>query len=266
MTKIKGIDVSYHNGTIEWNKVKRDVDFVMIRAGYGRGNIDKKFHEYSIGCEKNGIPYGYYWFSYAYTPEMAVAEADYCCDAIACFSPTYPIVFDFEYGSINYAKSHGYNLKPADVVAICRAFLDRVEERGYYAMFYSNDDFLEHYGLKELIDRYALWIAKWSNNPPTYNYGIWQYGTGRVNGIEGNVDLDTSRKNYHQIISSLYDFGNERKMQVALGMSNEWWNKYVLIAKRAIVGIYNDFEVTQICAKNGMDENIVRKVMDILYA
>ena len=265
MTKSKGIDVSYHNGIIEWETVRKYVNFAMIRAGYGRGNIDEKFYRNSVECERNNIPYGYYWFSYAYTPEMAIMEADYCCDLITPFSPTYPIAFDFEYGSIEYAKRHGYNLTAEDVVAICTAFLNRVEERGYYAMLYSNIDFLERYNLKSLTDRYALWIAKWSNTPPSsYKYGIWQYGIGEIEGV-GKVDMNVCVKDYDKIISSLYKFANDKKISIALSMGESWWNKYVLLAKRILVGIYSDLEAQEICVHNGMDYDIVEKIMDVIY-
>lgn len=265
MTKIKGIDVSHHNGTIDWKKVKKRVDFAIIRAGYGKGNVDKRFYENSIGCESNNIPYGYYWFSYAYTPEMAKKEADYCCDLIKVFSPTYPICFDFEYGSLKYAEKHGYKLSSTDIIAICKAFLDRVEERGYFAMFYSNPDFLENYELKTLIKRYALWVAKWGNNPPPYNYGIWQTGTGTVEGINGEVDINYSLRNYHDIISALYKFSTEQKIRIAMTMTDEWWNKYVLTAKRALNGIYDDIELDKICHAYNMDINLVNAIIEALY-
>ena len=68
----RGIDVSYHQGNIDWASVKASgVEFAMLRAGYGQGNIDKKFHEYAKECTRLGIPFGVYWFSYAYNPTMA---------------------------------------------------------------------------------------------------------------------------------------------------------------------------------------------------
>ena len=264
MTKLKGIDVSYHNGTIDWNEVSKTVDFAIIRAGYGKGNTDKKFFENSIGCEKANIPYGYYWFSYACTPEMAEKEADYCCDLINAFSPTYPICFDFEYGSLNYAKKCGYELTSSDIVAICKAFLDRVEKRGYYAMVYANPDFLENYGLKELMNRYALWIAKWSNNPPSYKFGIWQYGTENIKGV-GTVDVNISLKDYHSIISKLMTVNKDVKMDVALSLKDEWWKRYISLAKRGLVGIYSDLELEEICMHNRMDYDVLLALMEVIY-
>ena len=75
----KGIDVSRWQGTIDWEKVKADgVEFAMLRAGYGQGNIDAQFERNAGECTRLGIPFGVYWFSYAYTPAMARREAQ-CC-------------------------------------------------------------------------------------------------------------------------------------------------------------------------------------------
>ena len=79
---MKYIDVSAHQGEIDWEKVKGSVDGVIIRAGYGKNNIDKYFRRNVSECNRLGIPCGAYWFSYAYTPEMAQAEADYLISAV----------------------------------------------------------------------------------------------------------------------------------------------------------------------------------------
>ena len=263
-TRMKGIDVSRHNGDIDWTKIKKTIDFAIIRAGYGAGNLDKKFIRNAVECERNAIPYGFYWFSYAYTPAMAKREADYCCDAIRSLNPTFPICFDFEYGSLDYAQQNGYNLKNDEIVNIAKAFLDRVEERGYYAMIYSNPDFLENKGLKVLVPRYDLWIAKWSQTEPAYDYGIWQYGTTKID--EAVFDANISVKNYPEIISRMNNFPMEDKWKVMNGMPKEWWSKYLMIAKRALLGIYNDLQLDEICLTENLDRVLLNKVMEIIYA
>ena len=70
-----GVDVSTHNGVVNWELAKQNIDFAIIRAGYGKNNIDKCAKQNVEGCEKNGIPFGLYWFSYAYTVDMARNEA-----------------------------------------------------------------------------------------------------------------------------------------------------------------------------------------------
>ena len=95
-----GIDVSRHQGTIDWNSVKPNIDFAIIRAGFGKNNIDAKARRNVSECERLGIPYGLYWFSYALHPEMAKKEAEYMIDFIGEHRPEYPIVYDFEYDTV----------------------------------------------------------------------------------------------------------------------------------------------------------------------
>lgn len=99
-----GIDVSKWQGKINWSKAKKYIDFAIIRAGYGKGNVDE-YANYNIEqCEKYKIPYGLYWFSYAYNKDMAEREADYLLRVIGYHKPEYPLYFDFEYDSVDYAK------------------------------------------------------------------------------------------------------------------------------------------------------------------
>ena len=98
-----GIDVSKWQGKINWSKAKKYIDFAIIRAGYGKGNVDE-YANYNIEqCEKYKIPYGLYWFSYAYNKDMAEREADYLLRVIGYHKPEYPLYFDFEYDSVDYA-------------------------------------------------------------------------------------------------------------------------------------------------------------------
>ena len=79
---IKGIDVSEHNGVIDWEKVKAsNVEFAMIRAGYGR-TVDLRFKRNAEECNRLGIPFGVYWFSYALNAIGAALEADVCLETI----------------------------------------------------------------------------------------------------------------------------------------------------------------------------------------
>ena len=73
----RGIDLSTHNQVTDWDKVRQAVDFIILRAGYGAGNIDEKLVPYAAACMEKGIPLGLYWFSYAYTVDMARREAQY---------------------------------------------------------------------------------------------------------------------------------------------------------------------------------------------
>lgn len=199
---IQGIDVSEHQGTINWAQVKAsDRKFAMVRAGYGFSTVDPQFRRNASECNRIGFPIGAYWFCYATNPESAVIEADGCLNAIADYRMDYPICYDIEQASIDYAANNGVTITPALATAIVRAFCDRIEERGYYAMYYSNRNFLNTYLPRDFSDRYALWYAYYNNSFDGTNCGMWQStDRGRVPGISGNVDLDTCFVDYPTVI------------------------------------------------------------------
>lgn len=200
---MKYIDVSEHQGVIDWEQVKGNVDGVIIRAGYGRNNIDKQFVRNISECNRLGIPCGVYWFSYAYTPDMAKKEAEYCLAAIKPYRVELPVCFDFEYDSVSYAKTHGMTATPTLVNALVKAFCGAVEAAGYYSMVYANPDFLSRYMTD--VGAYDLWLASWPNvvdaSKPPRKCGIWQWGGSAVPGISGNVDTNEAYKDYRGIIA-----------------------------------------------------------------
>ena len=200
----KYIDISYYQGTPDFEKVKKEVDGVIIRAGYGQNNIDKKFVRNITECNRLGIPCGVYWFSYAWTEEMAKKEAQYCLEAIKPYRVELPVCFDFEYDSVNVAKNSGVTITKKLATSLVHAFCQTIEAAGYYAMNYTNKDYLSRYFDNTTL-RYDLWLAQWPNVPdlnnPPDGCGIWQYSSkGKVNGIAGNVDMDVAYKDYASII------------------------------------------------------------------
>ena len=205
----KGIDVSEWQGTIDWDKVKAaGIEFAMIKAGSGRNRVDPEFKRNISECNRLGIPCGVYWFSYAYTEELAHNEAKYCLEAIAPYKLDYPVAFDFEYDSVNNAAKLGIEITREMASSFARAFLEDIEAARYYAMLYTNSDYLKRYFDQDLAKRYDVWLAMWQANPnlndkPTQAGGIWQYSdTGNVPGISARVDLDAAYYDYPGIISA----------------------------------------------------------------
>lgn len=203
----KGIDVSQWQKTINWDKVKASgVQFAMIRAGYGQNNIDTQFERNISECNRVGIPCGVYWFSYAYTEAMAIREAEYALDAVAPYKLDYPIAFDFEGDSANYAAKNGVTVTKTLVSAMARAFCKRLEQAKYYAMVYTNPSYLSTYFDTEIPKQYDIWLAQWPSNPdpsskPALAGGIWQYtNSGDVNGISTRVDMNAAYYDYPEII------------------------------------------------------------------
>lgn len=133
--------------------------------------------------------------------EDARKEADGCLEVIAPYRMEYPICYDIEHASLTYAEQNGVTFTPSLATQIVKAFCDRIEERGYFAMYYSNQNFLETYLSRDLNRRYALWFARYGSRYDGIDYGIWQYtSTGSIPGITGNVDLDTGYVDYASVI------------------------------------------------------------------
>ena len=196
--KEKGIDVSYHNGTLDFDKMT-DIDFVIVRAGYGKNNIDKKFKEYMKKLSKTKKKVGIYWFSYAYTEAMAEKEADYCLKAIKNYDIDYPVFFDWEYDSYNYALKN--NVKPTKSL-ICKMtdrFCQTIKLNGYETGFYFNkDDFDKFYKSFAIAKPYYLWYARYNKEMGKLpvNVDIWQYtSSGGIDGTIKKFDVNYSNIN-----------------------------------------------------------------------
>ena len=201
----RGIDVSVHQGKIEWNKVS--ADFVILRAGYGRtiSQKDPTFEDNYKGCKDNNIPCGVYWYSYALTEEDAIKEAKTCLEAIKGKTFEYPIYFDVE-------EDSQFNLGKEKVSAIIKAFLDYVEKAGYWVGLYMSKYYLETYVTEDIRKRYAVWVAQYSSSC-TYSgqYGMWQYSVAgntkhdianvkSVSGVKGECDCDYCYADYPTLI------------------------------------------------------------------
>ncbi|MGN1340141.1 MAG: glycoside hydrolase family 25 protein [Oscillospiraceae bacterium] len=201
---IKGIDVSYAQGAIDWNAVKESgVEFAMLRASRGpvsssRPSAEDTTFQYNVvEATKAGLYVGVYHYLYAETVADAKKEAQFFLKTIEPYKITYPVVLDVE-------EQSQANLGKKKLTKIVKAFLDEIKAAGYYGMLYSNKTWLTQYlDMPELSD-YEVWLAQW-NTVPTYtgDFGIWQYSSkGIVSGIDGYVDLNLSYKNYAKIIKN----------------------------------------------------------------
>jgi GH25 family lysozyme M1 (1,4-beta-N-acetylmuramidase) len=194
--QIKGIDVSYHNGTIDWSKVKQSgVIFAMIRLGYGTtkgGIVDTKLDYNYKQAKKNGIKIGFYLYSYADNVKEAKKEAIFTEKLLKEYSDfDYPIAFDFENSYRNKEKYKKANTK------IITTYCDYLESKGYDTCVYSYLSFFKKAVNCDTVSKYGIWLARWTFDPKTYNSGgipnveMWQYSdNGRISGIGGAVDLN----------------------------------------------------------------------------
>ena len=186
----KGIDVSEHNGQIDWNKVKNtDVNYAIIRCGYGMNqtNQDDRKWSYNVSeCERLGIPYGVYIYSYADSVQKAASEAEHVLRLIEGKKLTYPIYYDLEEIKVRNKVS------AAEIAKIAETFCNKIEAAGYTVGIYANTDWFTNYLTDATFNNYKKWVAQY-NYKCTYSgkYLMWQCSDkGSVNGITTAVDLN----------------------------------------------------------------------------
>ena len=188
MSTIKGIDISQYQKDVDFKKVKASgIDFVIIRAGYGKyvKQKDPQFETHYKNAKAAGLDVGVYWYSYALGVEDAKLEAQACLSVIKGKKFEYPIYFDLEERN-QFAKGRTF------CDSLVKTFCGEIEKAGYFAGLYISRSPLQQYISTSVANEYALWIAEYASKC-NYNgtYGMWQYSsTGMVSGISGNVDCD----------------------------------------------------------------------------
>lgn len=194
----KGIDVSQHQGKIDWEKVAGDgVEFAFIRVGfrgYGTGKLveDEQFENNIKGALANGIKVGVYFFSQAITQEEVLEEAEFVLDKIAPYRVECPIVFDVEKVADKDGRMNLISVEERTNITL--SFCQTIEAAGYQPMIYHN---MEMAGLLldlETLENYEKWFAYYGTDLYyPYDYKVWQYSdNGTVAGIDGPVDLNIS--------------------------------------------------------------------------
>ena len=184
---ILGLDISKWNGNIDWKAVKEaNIDFVIIRAGYGTGYVDPYFKKNIESAIKNNLMVGIYWFSYAHSYQGAKLEAEKCYKTIKKYKDniSLPVFWDFEYDSVNYARKHGYSISNKLASGMADTFCTTIKNKGMRAGIYTNIDYSKRYFTKKVLNKYHCWVAQWTSNC-TYkeHYIIWQCTDNfRING------------------------------------------------------------------------------------
>ena len=205
---MKGIDISSWQGNVNMKRVRDEggVKRVILRAGWGKNNIDPKYAANAQAMLNLDISGGIYWFSYAYTEQMATNEGKYAVEAAKKYWKKCYIAFDFEYDSVNYARKNGVNPTKQMATAFAINFLTEVQNAGFIPMLYLNQDYWNNYldveKIKQFIPGLKVWYACWYNANKTdivkdlsdsikAKIDVWQYSSkGSVPGINGNVDMD----------------------------------------------------------------------------
>ena len=203
-----GIDISAHQGDIDLEALKSQIDFVIIRVGYGvSGTIDKKFKRNADLCKSLGIPMGFYWYSYALDVAGAEKEANAFLNAIAPYTPEYGCWFDME-DADGYKKKNGM---PSNETLrdICYKFCEIVEAAGYYTGVYASESWLENQLAGDRLSRFDKWTAQWPttlggkqkglsvNADSRDDVSIWQFTSqAKFDGYNSNLDADYAYKTF----------------------------------------------------------------------
>lgn len=199
VSTVRGVDVSKYQGVIDWAKVKAaGYDFAMIRAGargYGGGQLtlDDNFVLNMTGAKAAGLDVGVYFFTQATTKEEAVEEANFTVGALLNYGVTYPVAVDVEW--IENDKARTDDLTPEERTELALTFCETVKSFGYTPMIYATRDMLVAGMLPGKLTDYEVWLSDdyepQDGTDYPYMFGMWQYSkTGKVDGIEGDVDLN----------------------------------------------------------------------------
>lgn len=211
-----GIDISTHQGKINLAALKDKIDFVIIRVGFGvSGTIDNKFKRNADLCKSLGIPFGFYWYSYALNEAGAEAEANAFLKAIE------PYKNDYSYGCwFDMEDADGYKRRkgmPSNEMLrkICARFCSIVENAGYYVGIYASSSWFNNQLKGEELNKYDKWIAQWPTSggkqkgldvkpESRNNLNLWQFTSDAyIEGYGGRLDANYAYRDYPAIINSM---------------------------------------------------------------
>lgn len=199
----RGIDISAHQGNIDLSALKSQIDFVIIRVGYGtKGTIDNKFTRNANLCRDLGIPVGFYWYSYALDVEGAKKEAQAMINAIAPYKDIvkFGVWFDME-DADGYKKKNGMPSNQT-LRQMCAAFCEATENAGYYSGIYASESWFNNQLKGSEVTPYDKWVAQWPTSggkqtalntsaSKRSDVHLWQFTSqGRFSGYSGNLDTN----------------------------------------------------------------------------
>lgn len=185
------VDLSQHNGTVDFKALAKDVKAVILRIGWSgntENKLDTKFNEYYREAKKAGLYVGGYVYMYTKSTTAAAKGAEWALSQIKDKTFELPIYCDLEDKTIQ-------GLSKSQLTNIAIAFCDVIKKGGYYAGIYASLYWWKNKLDASLVKKYYSWVAHYTNGLKSKykgKYGMWQYtSTGKVSGVKGNVD-----KNY----------------------------------------------------------------------
>ncbi len=204
----KGLDISAHNGKVDFNAVKAaGIDYIILRIGYGADSetssdrgMDTGFEENYAAAKAAGLDVGVYIYSVATNVDEAIEEAKAVIKWSRGKKYEYPVYFDIE------SEKYQGSLTTRERTDMCVAFTETVAAAGYFPGVYSSYSWLlDKIDMTELNQQYGGWVAAWtSSGEPSKDYseyGMWQYSdSATVNGVSGACDINVSYIDYPTLI------------------------------------------------------------------
>lgn len=217
---VKGIDVSHHQGIIDWETVQQEIDYAIVRLcdfyhqqPDGTCKLDEQFENNIKKCEELNIPVGVYYYSHATTEEEAVTEARFVADSLKAYSLEYPVYMDIETEEQNAMIDENQQQMKEVIISA----MTELESEGYFAGVYCNGGSEDNTKRKEFIADISKVYNCWLTSNATYNIAVdfedfkaedyeiltipndeiamYQYSQqGQIDGISGNVDLNYATK------------------------------------------------------------------------
>lgn len=272
----RGIDISAHNGNINLAALKSQIDFVIIRVGFGtKGTLDNKFKRNVELCKSLGIPFGFYWYSYALNEAGAEKEARACLNAIAPYKNDYSmgVWFDME-DADGYKKKNGM---PSNLMLrkICAKFCSILKSADYYIGIYASQSWFNNQLKGNEIARYDKWVAQWpmangkqlglNVSPNKTGLSLWQFtAIGKFSGYAGVLDVNYAYKNSYT--NNVYAQPKKTIDEIAQEvLEGKWGNGEE--RKRKIIDAGYDYDAVQskinsLLSKKKTIEEIAKEVID----
>lgn len=215
-----GIDVSEHNGTLDWAAIKKaGIKFAIIRDGYGVSHVDNQFHANMAGAIAQGLLIGIYHFSYALDAAGAKKEAAFCLKLLEPYRDkiVLPVYFDFEYDTVDYAAKCGVTLGKSAFNANTVAFCEAVKSAGYAPGVYYNKDYYNRMVDLNSVGGYSQWYAQYASAPSVTSYDLWQYSSSyTIPGCSGRFDVN--------VLKNSGSITNSRKYKQGWNKDDKgWW-------------------------------------------
>lgn len=256
---MKGIDVSEHNGIINWEKVKSQIDFAIIRVSYGQHKVDKMAKRNIEECIRLNIPFGVYLYSYALNVLQAENEAKLLINTIAPYKEniSYPVIIDME-DADGYKAKNG-NPSNETLVNICEEECNIFASNEYFPMIYASKSWFDTKLKSDKLNGFSKWLAWWYEKADFNKsiYPLWQYkSNGKIDGISGNVDMNESFVDFPSSIKFLKKILTLQKIGLLTGLSDktlQYFDSY-RFNEELIRKIYDRLQKPKIKDKIGFDK------------